>query len=78
MCHVVLRMFDVDTKDETIDGEQLSFLLKNNILLTFQEKKGDVFDGIRTRIREDKGIIRKKAQIIYCMPCWIQLLTNIS
>ncbi len=58
--HIVLRMFDVDTTDETIDGEQLSFLFKNNTLLTFQEKKGDVFDGIRTRIREDKGIIRKK------------------
>ncbi len=53
-------MFDVDTTDETIDGEQLSFLLKNNTLLTFQERKGDVFDIIRTRIREDKGIIRKK------------------
>lgn len=58
--HVVLRMFDVDTTDDTIDGEQLSFLLKNNILLTFQERKGDVFDIIRTRIREEKGIIRKK------------------
>ena len=58
--HVVLRMFDADTKNDTIDGEQLSFLLKNNILLTFQERKGDVFDIIRTRIREDKGIIRKK------------------
>lgn len=58
--HVVLRMFDADTKDETIDGEQLSFLLKGNVLLSFQERKGDVFDIIRTRIREDKGIIRKK------------------
>ena len=58
--HIVLRMFDVDTTDETIDGEQLSFILRNDTLLTFQEKKGDVFDGIRNRIREDKGIIRKK------------------
>jgi len=58
--HIVLRMFDVDTTDDIIDGEQLSFILKNYILLTFQERKGDVFDGIRARIREDKGIIRKK------------------
>ena len=38
--HVVLRMFDADTKDDTIDGEQLSFLLKNNCTSHISGKKG--------------------------------------
>ncbi|EON78928.1 Magnesium and cobalt transport protein CorA [Lunatimonas lonarensis] len=58
--HVVLRMFMMDgTIRETTD-EQLSFILKGNLLLTFQERKGDVFDGVRKRLRESKGQIRRR------------------
>ncbi|GAB4284379.1 MAG: hypothetical protein Kow0068_09420 [Marinilabiliales bacterium] len=32
----------------------------NNWLLSFQEQRGDVFDIIRNRLRENKGIIRKQ------------------
>lgn len=43
-----------------IDYEQISFVLGNNFLLSFQEKEGDIFDGFRDRIRLDKGRVRKK------------------
>jgi magnesium transporter len=43
-----------------IDYEQISFVLGNNFLLTFQEKEGDLFDGFRDRIRLDLGKVRKK------------------
>lgn len=40
--------------------EQISFLMKNNLLVSFQEKKSDFFAHIRERIRTGGGIVRKK------------------
>ncbi len=57
--HMVLRMLTMDP-DETIDYEQLSFILKGNLLITFQEKTGDVFHSVRERIKSESGLIRKK------------------
>jgi len=57
--HTVIKMFMID-EDDSIDDEQISFILHKNILISFQEKKGDVFDGVRKRIYEGKGYIRKK------------------
>ncbi len=42
------------------DYEQISFVLGNNFLITFQEKEGDLFDGFRERIRLDQGRVRKR------------------
>lgn len=44
----------------TIAVEQISFLLKNGILLSFQEKRSDFFTHIRERIRSHAGIVREK------------------
>jgi magnesium transporter len=46
--------------EEKIDYEHISFVLGKNYLLSFQEKEGDIFSGIRTRIKQDNGIIRKR------------------
>ena len=56
----VLKILTLDSTDETIEYEQLSFILKGNILVTFQEKTGDVFDSVRNRIKEGKGNVRKR------------------
>jgi len=40
--------------------EQLSFVLGKNYILSFQEEKGDHFDHIRNKLREDLGLIRKR------------------
>lgn len=40
--------------------EQISFLLKDGILLSFQEKRSDFFAHIRERIRSHAGIVREK------------------
>jgi magnesium transporter len=40
--------------------EQISFLLKDNLLVSFQEKKSDFFTHIRERIKTHSGIVRKK------------------
>lgn len=45
---------------DSIAYEQISFILKDNILLSFQEKRSDFFTHIRERIRTNSGIVRTK------------------
>ena len=45
---------------DNISVEQISFLLKNGILVSFQEKRSDFFTHIRERIRTHSGIVRDK------------------
>lgn len=45
-------------KNENIGVEQISFILKDHILITFQEKEGDAFDSVRNRIRNATTKIR--------------------
>lgn len=49
-------------KDESdvVRVEQISFVLKDNILVSFQEKKSEFFTHIRERIKTHSGIVRKK------------------
>ena len=54
---VVLKMLYYDA-DENIVAEQISFVLGDNYVLTFQEAEGDVFDSVRDRLRFAKGRIR--------------------
>jgi magnesium transporter len=55
--------------NENIDVEQISFILKNDILVSFQEKRSDFFSHLRERIRTHSGIVRtKKADyLLYLM-----------
>lgn len=46
--------------DATVHVEQISFLLKGNLLVSFQEKRGDFFSHIRERIKTNSGIVCKK------------------
>ncbi|TVR76132.1 MAG: magnesium and cobalt transport protein CorA [Chitinophagaceae bacterium] len=57
---IVLKMISLDKDNQELDPEQVSLLLKENHLVTFQEKSGDVFQHVRKRIHEGKGNIRKK------------------
>ena len=49
-----------DEDYDTVRVEQISFLLKDNLLVSFQEKKSDFFTHIRERIKTHSGIVRKK------------------
>lgn len=51
---------------DNISVEQVSFLLKNGILVSFQEKRGDHFTYIRERLRTHSGIVREK-QVDYLL-----------
>lgn len=54
---VVIKMLYYDS-DKQIITEQVSFILGDNYVLTFQEAEGDVFDAVRERLRQGKGRIR--------------------
>jgi len=45
---------------DNISVEQISFLIKDEILISFQEKSSDFFTHIRERIRTHSGIVRAK------------------
>lgn len=45
---------------ETIKVEQLSFILKEGILISFQEKRSDFFTHIRESLRTNSGVVRTK------------------
>lgn len=45
---------------DNISAEQISFLIKDSVLISFQEKRSDFFTHIRERIRTHSGIVRTK------------------
>jgi len=58
--YVVLKMLNYDDKSGQIEAEQISLILGQNFVLSFQEgKEGDVFGLLRERLRGGKGRIRK-------------------
>jgi magnesium transporter len=57
---VTLKMLGVSKNNDAIISEQVSLVMGNSWVLSFQEIKGDIFDTIRQRIRESKGNVRFK------------------
>jgi len=55
---ITLKMLMLDEKSGKTVVENLSLILTNNVLISFQEKKGDVFEPVRERIRKQKKRIR--------------------
>ncbi len=58
--YLVTKMMRIDRKDDQIHSEQLSLILADKLLITFQERPGDVFEPVRSRIRHHKGRIRNQ------------------
>lgn len=48
------------TAQETIISGQFSMIVGEGYIITFQEKPGDIFDGVRGRLRNTKGRIRSR------------------
>ena len=55
---IVLKMLRYDKIRQMIVSEQLSMVVGESFLLTFQEQPGDVFEPVRERIRKQKARIR--------------------
>ena len=55
----VFKMLSFDDQTGDIQAEQISIILGPSYVLSFQERVGDVFEGVRGRIRNGKGKIRR-------------------
>jgi magnesium transporter len=57
---IILKMLFFDDEAQTIKTEQVSVLLGQNYVLSFQELEGDVFNGVRDRLQRSSGKIRQR------------------
>lgn len=53
-----LKMIGIHTNQKDIDYEQVSFVLGDDWLITFQERDGDIFNNIRERLKNKVGKLR--------------------
>lgn len=56
---IVLKMLSFNENENEIKSEQVSLIISKNVVISFQESVGDVFNPVRERIRNGKGRIRK-------------------
>ncbi len=56
---IVVKMLYQAENVQKIETEQVSIVVGKGYVVSFQERRGDVFDPIRSRIRDAKGRIRK-------------------
>lgn len=53
-----LKMLQLEEQTDIITVENLSLIITESVLISFQERKGDVFEPVRERIRHQKKRIR--------------------
>ncbi len=57
--YIVLKLLRRNEANDEIDVEQMSLVLGDNFVITFQETSGDIFEVVRDRVRNNKGRTRK-------------------
>jgi magnesium transporter len=67
--YLVLRMISLNDEKSEIRSEQVSIILFQNTVITFQENPEDIFDSLRERIKKGAGRIRKTRAdyLAYCL-----------
>lgn len=56
--YIVLKSLSVENSTLSIGYEQISILMLNNLVVTFKEKKDDIFIPLMQRLKNGKGRIR--------------------
>ena len=62
----VLNMIQYDKDVQELALEHLSLVVGEHFIISFQEEKGDVFDGVRDRLRQNRGKLRSSGSDL-CM-----------
>jgi magnesium transporter len=57
---IVLRMLTLDAAAVGVKNEQIGIIIGDGYVLSFQERAGDVWQGVRDRIRAKSGRIRNR------------------
>ncbi len=58
--HASVKMIQKTEVGKVQEVEQVSFILKKGLIITFQEREGDVFSYVRNRLEKSTGNIRKR------------------
>ncbi len=56
--YAIIKMLHYREGDTVITSEQVSLIIRDRLLISFQEQEGDVFDPVRERIQKGKARIR--------------------
>ena len=57
--YIVLKMLSYDEARDEVQAEQVSLVLRGNVVFSFQENEKNLFAGLLDRLRNGKGRIRK-------------------
>ena len=52
--HIILKMLQMELLTKDVQYEQMSLIIKDNILITFQETPYDLFESIRSRLENPR------------------------
>lgn len=63
---IVLRLVDYNPEKNEIESEQVSLLVGDNWVISFQERSLDIFKVVRERLRAGKGKLRKEKADYLC------------
>jgi len=57
--YIVLKMLSYDDDRDEVQAEQISLVLRGNVVFSFQENEKNLFAGLLDRLRSGKGRIRR-------------------
>jgi len=56
---IVLKTLNHDEEEDKVRAEQVSLIVNQDVVISFQERESPIFEPLRERIRSGKGRIRK-------------------
>jgi magnesium transporter len=65
----IVKMLYEEQNTSVLQTEQVSMIVAPRIVISFQEKEGDVFNTVRERLRTGKGLVRQRGSdyLAYCL-----------
>ena len=70
-----IKMLFLNKEKHQLEAEQISMYLLKNVLITFQEKQGDVFEPVRERLRYKRGRVRSY-NVTYLKYCLLDVIVD--
>jgi len=56
---IVAKMLTLSKDNDNVEVEQICFVLRQGLVISFQERPGDILDPVRDRIRQNTGRVRR-------------------
>ena len=83
--YAIVKMLYEDKASGGLQAEQVSIIVTPQMVISFQEREGDVFNPVRERLRTGKGMVRQRGSdyLAYCLidaivDHYFQIMENIE